>query len=66
MNTITASIEHETGDFGAHLSSALVFSSRCAELHGYNDDSHNYWLLSQRYSERKQLLRKVKAIINAT
>lgn len=63
-SVITATLIPEWGEFGTRLSSDLRLTGPCAEYHWYNDDSHTYRNMVTRYEERKQLLKKVKSILN--
>lgn len=64
LRTLTARVEREYGELGGSLlSSSLVFDGPCATIHGYNDDSQNYYDLSERYSERKALLKQVMRLL---
>ena len=60
---LTASVQHEYGDMGSKISSALIFDGPCAVFHGYTDDSQEYHDLSERYSERKALLKQVMGLL---
>lgn len=68
MGMLTASVEREYKEMSRDiLSSAIVFTGTCAELHGYKDDTANYNALSERYLERKQLLTQAEeALSNVT
>jgi hypothetical protein len=63
-HVLTVEIEHEYGEYGSLLSSALVVRGVCAAWHRYEwGEGGVYEEIAHRYSERQQLLRRVREVM---